>query len=76
MSWATQVEVVAIASFFQVPAYNFTNSNGYFHREIITPIKGTVTSKELFYNVKPHHFEVLDWDKAHYDCVVPQDGSL
>jgi len=76
-SWATQIEVVAIATFFQVPVYNFTNSNGYFHWEIITPIKGAATSKELFYNVKPpHHFEFLYWDKAHYDCVVPQDGSL
>ena len=72
-SWATQVEVVAIATFFKVPVYNFTNNNGYFHWEIIKPIKGTIISKELFYDVKPpHHFEFLYWHKAHYDCVVAQ----
>ena len=31
MSWATQVEVIALATFFKVPVYNFTNNNGYFH---------------------------------------------
>ena len=61
MSWATQVEVIALATFFKVPVYNFTNNNGYFHWEIIKPIKELVMVNELFYNVKlrPHHFEFV-----------------
>ena len=64
MSWATQVEVIAVATLFKVPVYNFTNNNGYFHWEIIKPIKEPVVVNELFYDVKLHHFEFEYWDNT------------
>ena len=79
MSWATQAKVVTVATFLKyIPVYNFTNSNNYFHWEIIKPMQGRVTSKELFYNLKkpPHHLEFLYWDNTHYNCVATQDGDL
>ena len=76
MSWGTQVEVIALATFLK---YLCTTSQiTMVIWEIIKPIREPVTVNELFYNVKlrPHHFEFIYWDKTHYDCVVLQDGSL
>jgi len=76
-SWATQVEVNAVATMFQVPVCFFKNTIGDkyndCHWEVVNPLKlSTLSNSDIFLKPKvvPHHFELIYWDGSHYNCVV------
>lgn len=83
-SWATQVEVVTVATMFQVPVYYCKSSqDGVYHWEVTNPLKCNSVNEErcsdvnVFYMGKiPHHFELVYWDRSHYDCVVVQTTGV
>ena len=86
-SWATQVEVVTVATMFQVPVYYCKSSkDGVYHWEVTNPLKCNSASvyaekrcldADVFYMAKiPHHFELVYWDRSHYDCVVVQTTGM
>ncbi len=78
-SWATQVEVVAAASLFNIPLYYYT-SNTYKWNVVkplvdrdskpliicpqLTPLNDSVNL------LRPTHFELLNYTGTHYDAIV------
>ena len=70
--WVTQVEVIAVAIMVQVPVYYYKMSDDNFcHWEVTHTLKDTTVRGDLFLKATElHHFELLYWDRVHYDCVV------
>ena len=68
-SWATQVEVVTVATLFQVPVYYCKSSqDGVYHWEVTNPLKCNSAfvneekrlDADVFYMAKVlHHFELV-----------------
>ena len=61
--------------------YCKSSQDGVYHREVTNPLKCNSASineercldADVFYMAKiPHHFELVYWDRSHYDCVVVQ----
>lgn len=82
-SWATQVEVLTVATMFQVPVYYCKSSqDDVYYWEVTNPLKCKSPANEeslddVFYMAKiPHHFELMYWDRSHYDCVVVQTTGV
>lgn len=82
-SWATQVEVLTVATMFQVPVYYCKSSqDDVSYWEVTNPLKCKSPANEeslddVFYMAKiPHHFELVYWDRSHYDCVVVQTTGV
>ena len=79
-SWATQVEVVAAASVFQVPVYYFSRTTMAWN--IVNPFGTNSVSQttlrlpvlpppdSCLTRLKPTHFELLYYENCHYDAIV------
>lgn len=74
-TWATQVEVIAIATMFCVAVFYCREKDSLYHWEVINPLTCPVQGDNLTGAAIPHHFE-LYWDGSHYDCVVSQSTGI
>lgn len=83
-TWATQVEVVAAASAFEIPVYFYAKKPGseYFVWNVVQPFSSTKKALKLpvFPEISEHislqmptHFELLYYDSLHYDAIVSED---
>lgn len=77
-AWGTQVEIIAVATYFQVPVYVYVcvPSPGNWKWTMTKPIQGKsltypATEKSL---VKPSHFEI-SFAMNHYNCIVSKDNN-
>ena len=79
--------MMATATLFQVPVYCFyTNLGGIkYHWEAIKPIATPanlrvpeIVEEDPVTNMHtPHHFELLYWERTHFDCIVsPPDTRV
>ena len=73
-TWATQVEVVAAATVFNVPIY-FMVQSGEFKWNVIKPLKRPHLRHPDIPEVdvmllKPNHFELFYYENTHYDAIV------
>ena len=89
-TWATHIEVYAVATFFQAPVYFITDplqkgTGNTYYWECFRPLS---TKANLIYpflisdhvslleNAKPvTHFELVYYTRCHYDCIVSADGA-
>ena len=80
-SWATQVEVVAAASAFEIPIYYYSidKKSQKYTWKVVHPYSSTKQKLKLpeFPEVSkgvslqmPTHFELLYYDSLHYDAIV------
>ncbi len=80
-SWATQVEVAAAASIFQVPVYYCKEENNLYKWNVVNPLtdkqqKPIVKCPKLpvldenITLLKPTHFELFHFQNSHYDAIV------
>lgn len=80
-SWATQVEVAAAASVFQIPVYYCKEENGLYRWNVVKPltdkqqrpiVKCPILPEldEDITLMKPTHFELLYFPNSHYDAIV------
>ena len=85
-SWATQVEVAAAASVFQVPVYYCKQENNKYRWHVVKPLtdkhqQPIVKCPELptlddnITLLKPTHFELLYYENSHYDAIVSATTS-
>ena len=85
-SWATHIEVYAIATYFQAPVYFVTEppEQGTAGRtycwECFRPLSTEATLSypvlipddiSLLADTKPTHFELVYYTRLHYDCIIP-----
>ena len=74
--WATQVEVVAAATTFQVPIYFVSPSEKDHKWNVIHPLTNSLIHYpcppdiDVVTLLKPSHFELLYHENLHYDAVV------
>ena len=79
--WATQVEVVAAATIFQVPIYFISPSTIGHKWNVIHPLTNPLINYPCFPDIdgatllKPSHFELLYYENSHYDAVVALDSG-
>ena len=79
-TWATQVEVVAAASVFQVPVYYCTKDKDSGYKwNVVKPFFSNQCSLKLpvfpqpddsITPLRPSHFELFYYDNCHYDAIV------
>ncbi|XP_065893767.1 uncharacterized protein [Dysidea avara] len=78
-TWATQVEVIAVATMFSVAVFYCRKQDSLYHWEVINPLTcpsvSDVQGDGFPGAAIPHHFE-LYWDGSHYDCVVLQSTGM
>ena len=83
-SWATQVEVVAAASAFEIPVYFYSKKPGSedFVWNVVRPFNSTKKTLKLpvFPDISetislqmPTHFELFYYDSLHYNAIVSED---
>ena len=78
-SWRTQVEIIAVATYFQAPVYIYVCvlSSGNWKWTITKPIQRKSltypTTEKSF--VMPNHFE-MSFAMNHYNCIVSKDNKL
>ena len=86
-TWATQVEVVAAASAFEIPVYFYAKKPGseYFVWNIVQPFASTKKTLKLpvFPEISEHislqiptHFELFYYDSLHYDAIVSEGTDM
>ena len=84
-TWATQVEVIATSSLFQIPLYYLRRFSDNLHWEVIKPISPDrlhfpllVDSLEDFPQPTNNltHFELLYTENTHYDSLVDTDTGV
>ena len=83
-SWATHIEVFGVATYFQVPVFFCTDppKQGDYCWEYIKPLTSPENLKypvlvEQFSPTIPSHFELVYYQRHHYDCVVSlQTGTI
>ena len=84
--WCTQVELMALATFYQVPLYYCacsTDGTSY-HWEVIKPIATRdslrypeIVEEDPLHGIQPqNHFEFLYWECLHFDLIICQETSL
>ena len=73
-AWATQVELLAATSYFQVPVYSCHKSNDKYTWNVFKPIR---TSEDLNFPADGsypapalHHFEIVYHTETHYDSIL------
>ena len=82
-SWATQMELIAAATLFQVSIYyctcvTNTFGNRKYQWEVVKPLAAAnqfnyphiVEDDPIHSAVIPHHFELVYYNNCHYDSVV------
>ena len=78
-TWATQVDVVATATVFEIPVYFCVKTTGQYVWNVIKPLKCKTqeitlpTLPELDENtslLQPDHFELFYHENSHYDAIV------
>ena len=83
--WCTQVELLALATYYQVPLYCCITSDGTsYHWEVTNPIAPVsalrypdITEEDPLHGIKPSsHFEFLYWDKLHFDVILCKEANL
>ena len=78
-SWGTQVEIIAVATYFQAAVYVYecVPSSGNWKWTITKPIQRKSlkcpTIEKAF--VKPSHFE-MSFALNHYNCIVSKDNKI
>ena len=84
-SWATQAEVVAAASAFEIPVYFTAKKHGQkilCGMYVVQPFNSTKKTLKLpvFPNISetisllmPTHFELFYYGSLHYDAIVSED---
>ena len=85
-TWATQVEVVAAASAFEIHVYFYAkNQNQNTVSNTVQPFTSTKKTLKLpvFPEISKHislqmstHFELLYYDSLHYDAIVSEDMEM
>ncbi len=79
-TWATHVEVIAAATYFQVPVYFLTQAD-VLKWKVVRPLSGCRTFGFLFLQELSAvqtvitHFELVYYPNRHYDCVVSVCGD-
>ena len=79
--WATQVEVVAAATIFQIPIYFISPSTTGHKWNAMHPLTNSLIHYPCFPDIdgvsllKPSHFELLYYENSHYDAVVAVDSG-
>ena len=79
--WATQVEVVAAATVFEIPIYFISSSTTGHKWNVIHPQTNSLMRYPSFPDIdgatllNPSHFELLYYENFHYDAVVAADNG-
>ena len=72
-SWATQIEVLAVATYFRVPVFYYVMQYKEYIWGCFEPLKHLNMKRprnELVENPVPSHFELLYHKNLRYDCIV------
>ena len=74
-SWGTHIEILAAASLFQVPVYEYVQTQDHIsdHWEVNYPLAPAETFNQVpvaGFLTLPSHFELCYKVNSHYDCVV------
>ena len=85
-TWATHIEVMATATYFQVPVYFCTQApSGFYRWEVFKPLQ--IPNYQFKHPLLPfpeeilpalhipRHFELSYTQKRHYDCVVSLENG-
>ena len=89
-TWGTHVEIMAAATYFQVPVYFcYKNTMGIYKWDVVKPLCPLEKLRlpdltGMFADIPPKpddlppltHFELLYHSNVHYDCVVSHSGYL
>ena len=79
--WATQIEVVAAATIFEIPIYFISTSTTGHKWNVIHPLNNSLLRYPCFPDIdgvallKPSHFALLYYGNFHYDAVVAADSG-
>ena len=81
-SWGTHIEILAAATLFEVPVYEYVQSpecDSEDHWEVHHPLASLhklnqLPITELHHMHRPPHFELRYIINSHYDCIVDKES--